>query len=55
MPTYDYVCMKCRYEWSQIRTLHEHEEHPKPVCPKCRSRQVQQKVSAFMPVTPKKA
>lgn len=54
MPTYDYVCEKCSYEWSQVKTLHEHEKQPKPVCPKCHGRQVHQKISSFMPVTPKK-
>lgn len=55
MPTYDYVCQKCHHEWSMMRTIHEHEKAPKPACPKCRSRQVQQKISAFVAVTPRKA
>lgn len=54
MPTYDYVCQKCNHEWSQISTLYEHEKRPKPACPKCGSKQVRQKISAFVAVTPKK-
>lgn len=55
MPTYDFVCGKCRHEWSAVMTLGEHERKPRPACPKCGSKQVHQKVSRFMAVTGKKA
>ncbi len=54
MPTYDYVCEKCRKSFSMQLTLKEHDKRT-ITCPKCKSRQVKQKVSSFFAVTSRKA
>jgi putative FmdB family regulatory protein len=55
MPTYEYICEGCRHEWSTVMTMNQHLKNIKPVCPKCRSKKVHQKVSSFAAVTSKKA
>lgn len=54
MPTYEYLCQSCRHEWSTVMTLSQRLKNIKPVCPRCHSRKVLQKVSSFTAVTPKK-
>jgi putative FmdB family regulatory protein len=54
MPTYQYRCGQCKRRFLKIMTLGQHEQHPRPTCPKCGSRKVQQLPSAFQAVTGKK-
>ncbi len=55
MPTYEYVCQTCRHEWSTVMTLTQRLKNIKPVCPQCRRKKVQQKVTSFAAVTSRKA
>lgn len=54
MPSYEYVCQECKKTFTQIMTISEHEK-AKPICPKCKSKKVQQKMAAFFAVTSKKS
>jgi putative FmdB family regulatory protein len=54
MPTYDYRCEKCRKSFSLTLTIAQHDTK-RLTCPKCGSRRVKQKVSAFFAVTRKKS
>jgi putative FmdB family regulatory protein len=54
MPTYDYRCGKCGKSFSKALSMSEHDTK-RITCPKCGSRQVKQKVSAFFAVTSKKS
>jgi len=54
MPTYEYRCGKCGRRFEKIMTFSEHERKPRPPCPKCSSRKVEQLASAFQAVTGKK-
>jgi putative FmdB family regulatory protein len=54
MPTYDYRCEKCRKSFSLALTISQHGTK-RIICPKCGSRQVKQKVSAFFAVTKRKS
>ena len=51
MPVYDYVCHDCHKTFELILTLKEHEVEAK--CPKCGSKNVEQKATAFYAVTGK--
>src|ERR1035441_6531317 len=53
MPVYDYVCHDCHKTFEVILTLKEHEVDAK--CPKCGSKNVEQKATAFYAVTGKKS
>jgi putative FmdB family regulatory protein len=55
MPTYEYLCKQCNKRFDVVLTLSDHAKHPKQPCPKCKSRNVEQRVSAFKAVTSKKA
>jgi putative FmdB family regulatory protein len=55
MPTYEYICRQCKKRFDVVLTLSEHAKRPKQPCPKCKSRKVEQLVSAFQAVTSKKA
>lgn len=54
MPVYDYACQACGTVFEQILTLREHEER-KPLCPKCRSKSVEQQPSTFFAQTTRKS
>jgi putative FmdB family regulatory protein len=54
VPTYDYLCEKCRKSFSALLTMKEHEAK-KVTCPKCGSRRVKQKISCFYAVTSRKS
>jgi putative FmdB family regulatory protein len=54
MPTYDYRCEKCGKPFSVVLTLAEHGVK-KVACPRCGSRQVTRKISAFFAKTSKKS
>jgi len=55
MPTYQYYCKRCNKSFTKLMTLSQHEQWPKPVCPKCRSRKIEQLPSSFQAVTSKKS
>ena len=54
MPHYDFICQKCKKSFSRIMNFAEHEAG-KVVCPKCKSKKVEQKVTTFFTVTSKKS
>jgi len=54
MPTYDYLCKKCRKRFSLFLSIREHESK-KIRCPKCKSTQVEQQWNPFFAVTSKKS
>ena len=54
MPTYEYLCLACHKTFSKILTLAE-AGRQKVSCPHCRSTKVEQRYSAFYPVTSKKS
>ena len=53
MPTYEYLCLACHKTFSQILTLAEVDKQKKVACPHCHSTKVEQRPSAFYPVTSK--
>ncbi len=54
MPTYDYRCKDCKKTFSLVMTLAAHDK-AHPVCPKCQSKNVDQKPAAFFAVGSKKS
>ncbi len=54
MPNYEYVCKDCKKLFTIIMTLHEYEKGH-VICPKCKSKKVEQKAAAFFAVTSKKS
>ena len=54
MPHYEFLCKECKKSFSLVMTLTEYEKGHF-TCPKCKSRKVEQKLSAFSAVTSKKS
>lgn len=54
MPTYEYRCEKCGKRFTRMESISGHGAK-RPVCPKCKSRKVEQVFSAFYAKTAKKS
>ncbi len=54
MPQYNFFCQACQKEFSKVLTLAEYEKG-RIVCPKCGSKDVEQRWAAFYAVTSKKS
>jgi putative FmdB family regulatory protein len=54
MPTYDYKCGKCGKKFTVVQRISEHKRRA-PACPKCKSRNTEQLLSAFYAKTAKKS
>jgi putative FmdB family regulatory protein len=54
MPTYEFVCGKCKKKFSLIMSISEYEKK-KAKCPKCKSADVKQRITSFQTVTSKKS
>lgn len=54
MSKYEYRCRKCGCEYEITEQIAEHERHPKPSCPKCKSHSVEQVPAVFQAKTDKK-
>lgn len=54
MPTYDYVCKKCKKPFTMTLTLDEYEQG-KVKCPHCGSGSLKQQVTSFMTKTSRKS
>jgi putative FmdB family regulatory protein len=54
MPTYEYLCRKCRKKFALRMSVSEHDKK-KVRCPKCKSNQVEQQFNSFFAVTSKKS
>jgi putative FmdB family regulatory protein len=54
MPSYDFVCGKCKKKFSLTMSVSEYEKK-KLRCPKCKSLEVKQRISSFQTITSKKS
>jgi putative FmdB family regulatory protein len=54
MPTYDFICDKCRHEFSLTLRLADYEKK-KYACPRCQNKKITQQIAAFQTVTSKKS
>jgi len=54
MPTYEFVCDKCKKSFSLILKLADYEKK-KFNCPKCKSKKVKQIITGFQTITSKKS
>lgn len=54
MPTYDFVCEKCKNKFTLVLSISEYEK-TKFRCPKCKSTKVKQQISTFKVQTSKKS
>ncbi len=54
MPQYEFFCKKCKQIFTTILTLKEYEKGGFK-CPKCGSKEVEQRAAAFYAVTGKKS
>jgi putative FmdB family regulatory protein len=54
MPQYNFLCRACNEEFSKILTISEYEKG-QIACPKCGSKDVEQRWAAFYAVTSKKS
>ena len=55
MPTYDYLCKKCKKEFSVFLTIKEFEAKPQISCSYCKSKNVQKMITNFLTKTSKKS
>jgi len=42
MPTYEYKCTSCDYEWEETQTINE---EPIELCPKCKEKSAKRQIS----------
>ncbi len=54
MPAYDYECKECKKNFTLTMTIGDHDK-ARVVCPKCKSRKVEQRFGTFFAVTSKKS
>ncbi len=54
MPTYEYRCRDCNTVFDRIEPQAEHGHKP-PLCPKCKSKSVEQVLTPFFAKTSHKA
>jgi putative FmdB family regulatory protein len=54
MPTYDYLCKKCKKPFTMTLTLSEYE-NKKVKCPHCGSTSLEQQITPFMTKTSRKS
>ena len=54
MPTYEFVCEKCKKDFTLIMSISEYEKK-KSQCPKCKGTKVKQLISSFQTVTSRKS
>ncbi|MFZ7112180.1 MAG: FmdB family zinc ribbon protein [Desulfatiglandales bacterium] len=54
MPTYDFVCEKCKKKFSLAMTISDYEK-TKFRCPKCKSTKVKREITTFQVQTSKKS
>jgi putative FmdB family regulatory protein len=55
MPTYEFMCEKCKKIFPLLMSISEYEKKKKFRCPKCKSTRVKQQISSFQTVTSKKS
>jgi putative FmdB family regulatory protein len=54
MPQYTFLCRACKKEFSKVLKLAEYEQGG-IVCPRCKSKDIEQRWAAFYAVTSKKS
>ncbi len=54
MPTYEFICEKCKKPFTLVQSISEHEKK-KFKCPKCKSVKVKQQITTFQTKTSKKS
>ena len=54
MPTYEFVCEKCKKRFTLIMKIAEYE-NKNFRCPKCKSKKVTQQIAGFQTITSKKS
>jgi putative FmdB family regulatory protein len=54
MPTYEFVCVKCGEEFVSVMSIKEYEAG-RISCPKCKSTEVKQQLTQFIPKTSRKS
>ena len=54
MPTYEFICEKCKKSFTLIMKISEYEKK-KFQCPKCKSKKVKQQVTSFQTITSSKS
>lgn len=54
MPTYEFVCEKCKKSFSLLMKISDYEKK-KFSCPKCKSKRVKQQLTSFQTITAKKS
>jgi putative FmdB family regulatory protein len=54
MPTYEFICEKCKKPFTLIMKISEYEKK-KFQCPKCKSRKVEQQITSFQTITSSKS
>ena len=54
MPTYEYECRNCGNIFSEVLTVHEHDDK-KVRCPKCNSEDVKHVIEPVFVTTPRKS
>lgn len=55
MAYYEFECKNCRKHFTVTQTFSEHDREPKPKCPECKSRKVQQLIGSIHVKTSKKS
>ncbi len=58
MPTYEYLCKKCKKRFEMLLSMTEHDKLKKKQnqkCPKCGSLRVEQQISSFQVKTSRKS
>ncbi|NIS59535.1 MAG: zinc ribbon domain-containing protein [Proteobacteria bacterium] len=54
MPTYDYICKKCKKPFTAVMTIGEYERG-KTKCPRCGSNSLKQQITPFIAKTSRKS
>jgi len=54
MPTYEFVCARCKASFSLFLKVSDYEKK-KFSCPKCKSKKVKQQLTSFQTITAKKS
>jgi putative FmdB family regulatory protein len=54
MPTYEFVCEKCKKSFALIMKIAEYEKKNFQ-CPKCKSKEVKQQITSFQTITSSKS
>jgi putative FmdB family regulatory protein len=54
MPTYEFICEKCKKRFTLMMKISEYEKK-KFRCPKCTSKKVKQQITSFQTITSSKS